>query len=308
MNQLTTSTNAYPNDFSFFDPHTAVLDWRGVVSAAQLCNLSYRRKLLGAPLLRAAGYQLEWLLTKYVEGVVAIRDDHCFIVFRGSDNLDDWQVNFSSKAVRQELLGAKCHVHQGFWQSSFELWPQVQDALRDFSGKICLAGHSLGGAKALLTACLLEDAGVSVDSVLSFGAPRAADAELAARLNQRFEDRFLRFVSQEDIVPELPSKMMHGGREVHFNAHGKIGPKSSLVDANVSAAKRQMPLLFAPWDRSTFENWRKYYDEHKDGLWEDMSDRLGGTIFASTAPWVRFHDMRYYLSLVLDQWREAENG
>ena len=51
-----------------------------------------------------------------------------------------------------------------------------------------------------------------------------------------------------------------------------------------------------------------FCDEHKDGLWEDMSDRLGGTIFASTAPWVRFHDMRYYLSLVLDQWREAENG
>ena len=69
-------------------------------------------------------------------------------------------------AVLEHLFSIPCLVHQGFQSALNAVWPQVHDAISSYrranpQAEICVTGHSLGGALALLTYSRCADSNMS---------------------------------------------------------------------------------------------------------------------------------------------------
>jgi hypothetical protein len=96
-------------------------------------------------------------------------------------------------------------VHRGFQRALNRVWNQVYEQLAQFrrenpDAEICLTGHSLGGALALLTYSRFRDANVSA---FTFGCPRVGDAAFRARVAAGGRGHF-RCVNFNDMVTHIP--------------------------------------------------------------------------------------------------------
>jgi hypothetical protein len=120
---------------------------------------------------------------------------------------DDFGANFAA-------VGEGARFHQGFLQALAALWGELfppVEAVADGQGRtLWLAGHSFGGALAALAAWLMEQRGLSVHQVYTFGSPMFCDVVAAEGYNARLGTRVRRLVNVADLVPALPlSSLLH---------------------------------------------------------------------------------------------------
>ena len=116
------------------------------------------------------------------------------IVFRGTEN-DGFDILTDLKAVPKEIDGGR--VHSGFWLAYKSIEPEVEKALKDKDNlPLIVAGHSLGGALAMISALRL---GSEVSEIYTFGAPAIATIGVMRRI----EAPIYRFVNSGDIVPRV---------------------------------------------------------------------------------------------------------
>jgi hypothetical protein len=125
------------------------------------------------------------------------------VVFQGTDplRLAHWVIDLDARV--------KDNLHAGFKRTVETHWPLLaraieQELKRDPQCRLLFAGHSLGGALAVLAADLSRARGHDVSAVYTFGMPRVGDARFAAAYNARLGRRTYRFVLGEDIVPTVP--------------------------------------------------------------------------------------------------------
>jgi triacylglycerol lipase len=119
-------------------------------------------------------------------------------------------------------------VHRGFRDALTPVSSRVLQFALERSHhagrRLHLIGHSLGGALATITAgCLVaRPHEIVVDSLVTFGAPRAGDREFADWLTEKLGDRCYRFERCCDVVPRLPrfSFAPVDGR-YYFDANGQ---------------------------------------------------------------------------------------
>jgi hypothetical protein len=125
------------------------------------------------------------------------------VAFRGTipSSWRDWLRDFYEIPSFHDGLG---WCHAGFLDGAEDLWPLVQPAM---SGrKVILAGHSLGGAMAIITAGLMTLSRMPLVSLVTFGAPRACGKTLV-KLLKDVEVRQYR--NGNDPVPEVPLLYEH---------------------------------------------------------------------------------------------------
>lgn len=144
-----------------------------------------------------------------------LRTDKLFVVFRGTESLEDWLSDLSLTQTPHPWG----NVEKGF----FNLYAQCADAVRDAVGsteaaEVVVTGHSLGAALAVLAAADL--AGFADGPALemyNFAGPRTGDSGFAAKFNQALEGRAWRIVNTEDIVPTLPlaTSLLKSGQVPH---------------------------------------------------------------------------------------------
>ena len=139
-------------------------------------------------------------------------DDICYGVWRGTAlSLEDWGQNFN---LKRELILPGCKVRQGFanaflkrdiWvnqvNSAGEVEKKMEQKLRDCASEcvpsygqkctVVLAGHSQGGALAMIGAALLHDLHPVVITSASPPAFYPVDGKLCPAINQ---DRVFRFI------------------------------------------------------------------------------------------------------------------
>ncbi|MBL4906958.1 MAG: lipase family protein [Sneathiella sp.] len=124
---------------------------------------------------------------------------------------------------------AKCHT--GFLKAAQQLAPFVHEVISGHTHSfkaVYLTGHSMGGARALLSAHLLEKTIDQKKIVYSYGAPRIGNKALGRILQKSC--LHYRVVNTADIVPNLPFRYMgftHSGTHCYLNLKGNISMNPS---------------------------------------------------------------------------------
>ena len=121
---------------------------------------------------------------------------------------------------------AGARAHAGFATAASLVYRRVAAAAK--GGPVVLSGHSLGGALALLSGLALAASGFFSCRVVTFGAPPAGDAKLAALCDGML--RHTRFTLRSDPIPKLGSGFLplehvrdfaHAGDHVELEGWGQ---------------------------------------------------------------------------------------
>jgi triacylglycerol lipase len=209
-------------------------------------------------------------------GFVAWAKEQAFVVFRGTRDLRNWMTDLDARRVRwngghgaygahgKNGTNAKngthgpdaVEVHRGFAQALESVKDALDEALAQGAPgrkNIFFAGHSLGGALAMLAcarcsgSAVLSTAAFGVppkDSagvpggtpgtatgtvalpktwLYTFGQPRVGNGAWARWYDGLLRSRSFRVVHAEDIVPRVPWLLnfyRHAGTEVFYDARG----------------------------------------------------------------------------------------
>ncbi|MGI2172481.1 lipase family protein [Shewanella sp. MF05960] len=192
---------------------------------AILCDAVYR------PLFnqKLSGYKHQKIISnKKGAGILRVlsNDEEVGVFFRGTNVLSDWLINFNIKPKTTMINGKKIFVHSGFLkalnqypknQEVFNLFEILEKTLEEFEASkkdIVLAGHSLGGALAVLSAAKLQDKYQNkVSNVMTFGQP--AVGFLGFKKSYLLDSKTIRVNSGLDIVTFLPGPFYkHVGRQI----------------------------------------------------------------------------------------------
>lgn len=158
------------------------------------------------------------------------------LVFRGTAELTHWIFNVKT-LLSAWPTGGK--VHTGFAQAFESLEPSLREAFPSApQSPLCLAGHSLGGALALLAATHFPS-----QAVYTFGCPRPGNGPFADGVVAKTP--VYRVVHDQDIVTTIPYEIeflndlayRHAGRTVHLRPDEPL-----LLDDD-----RHLPGTMASW-------------------------------------------------------------
>ncbi|MGX7825947.1 lipase family protein [Actinokineospora sp. 24-640] len=144
-------------------------------------------------------------------------------------------------------------VHYGFAKALQAVFPSVRAAiteLRDAEQTVWFAGHSLGGALAMLAAAWLhfEDPSLSADGVYTFGQPRTCDGGLSDAYDEALAGRTFRVVNNNDIVAQVPPAPVfrHVAALRYIDSAGRVRESMPAVSNLVDRAKGMTADAFAP--------------------------------------------------------------
>lgn len=134
-------------------------------------------------------------------------DQSIYVIFRGSMTITNWLDDFETLMTNYPLCH-QCLVHAGFYYSALSVKDDVvasvqylQKMYPDYS--VVVAGHSLGGALATLTAVNLITNDITKIRHFSFGSPRLAN-EAASSFISKLLPEIYRTTHYKDIVPHNP--------------------------------------------------------------------------------------------------------
>ena len=158
------------------------------------------------------------------QGYGFVQGDTAFIIMRGTASLMDWADDFMAlpttapwplvlKRTLKRIGDKEPRRHLGFARAWANVAPDIHEWLNGLPGKgcdvkhLCLSGHSLGGALAVIGAFELtrQKVGPPVAAVVTFAAPPAGGEQFRAMYKDfGLTSRTLRVESVEDAVPALP--------------------------------------------------------------------------------------------------------
>lgn len=177
------------------------------------------------------------------------------LAFRGSQELKDWQTNFSTRLkkfnlgttmepLQEDVVPPRGQVHRGFqtaWESvegnvirQIQKWNEGQPTQLP----LFITGHSLGGALATVAAASLTKQNFTVQGLYTFGQPRAGDLIFAAEMRVMLDGKIFRFVNNNDLVPHIPPPYLpwnpfrlyvHVGQRIYFDSRGNIYLHPNLI-------------------------------------------------------------------------------
>jgi pimeloyl-ACP methyl ester carboxylesterase len=123
------------------------------------------------------------------------------ILFPGTASIHDWRTDAKIRKTAWAEDGAR--AHRGFVAAWRSVAAEILGLLPDHAS-VTLAGHSLGGALATLCADVLDDAGIEIEAVYTFGSPRVFNAAGAKTYNEELAEVTHRIVNAGDPIPHLP--------------------------------------------------------------------------------------------------------
>lgn len=150
------------------------------------------------------------------EAVLFDCKDFAIVVWRGSTSVGDWLRNFDIRLTDFTVRNVEGRVHQGFINHTELGWTKIRDLLMPIleaepDKQVVFAGHSLGGASALVSAILFErdmDDDSRTNCIITFGQPRCFDETICRHIDRTYKNsnRYWRYTHNNDIIPFIPKR------------------------------------------------------------------------------------------------------
>jgi triacylglycerol lipase len=190
---------------------------------AELAMITYNDEAEARRAAAAIGFPEAQLFDNDGAQAFRFRNEYDIVLTcRGTEPTEWNDIKADANAV-MAVLGSVGKVHSGFNTEVDNLWPMLEDLLREDSQPVWFCGHSLGGAMATICAYRCKTSQVVRDpqELHTFGSPRVG----CKRYIRHAEVTHYRWVHNNDIVTRTPPVFMgyrHCGHEVYFDRHGRI--------------------------------------------------------------------------------------
>lgn len=228
-------------------------DSRNASFLATMSDLVYFPEAEGAPKIKnELGLDAKLISVKNTQAYVGVNDDHLVVCFRGSENpatldgLKDWLLTNAMNLLvipDGELgqlfmeAGAGARYHQGFVQAICDIAPplfaEVEARLREKDRLVWVAGHSLGGALAMMASWLFLKKTIAVHQIYTFGAPMVGNRDVANAFKREYGGQIFRYVNGADPIPLLPMVSLLANEFEHtekFMPIANAPEKATIID------------------------------------------------------------------------------
>ena len=151
-----------------------------------------------------------------------ISDTDHVIACRGTEpnEWNDVKADLDAATALAETIG---RVHRGFKREVDDIWPILEEQLKNNEKTLWFTGHSLGGAMATICAgrCALSHIKSNPTQIYTFGSPRVGNK----RYINFVKVNHVRWVNNNDIVTRVPPVWLgyrHTGQEHYINSIGRL--------------------------------------------------------------------------------------
>lgn len=170
--------------------------------------------------MNAQGYKVEHFDQNGTQAFLATKGDHAILSFRGTESNEVQDIVADARVNQKPEATGK--VHAGFQHALDQVWPQIQDSLKEKGldqTPLYVTGHSLGAAVATLAANRLQDQGNNVQGLYTYGSPRVGNSDFAQHVKENgLSEKSWRVENHNDIVAKVPPPWLAGGYQ-HVGEH-----------------------------------------------------------------------------------------
>ncbi|MEE4236519.1 MAG: lipase family protein [Anderseniella sp.] len=257
------------------------IDFDLLYRAAQIANMAYdgKSKILGE--LKGKSAWVATPGTSDVQYVIGYNDQRKIqaIAVRGTANDTNWTLDKDTHAIMDQKSGI--HMHRGFRTAAEAIYRDVKPRLKP-GYTTYLTGHSLGGAVAAILGIYLQNDGVKLGRIFTFGQPKFTNVA-GARAYESLP--LLRVIYQNDTVALLPDSDAQGDQEF---AH--IGPVINILSGPYYVyGTAEQTLQFSQGSFSKFLTQVSLPDHKMKWYLQGLRDKLNG------AKEVSFKDRNKYI-------------
>jgi triacylglycerol lipase len=190
---------------------------------AEISMLSYLRDAEAQPVFREVGFDdVQYIERDGAQAYTLATERDLVVVCRGTEP-NEWNDIKADANALTDLAETVGRVHRGFKREVDDIWPELEERLRNEERFVWFCGHSLGAAMAQICAgrCQLSDIAAVPAEVATFGSPRVG----TKRYIQHAKVRHLRWVNNNDIVTRVPPQWLryrHTGTLMYLDSTGEF--------------------------------------------------------------------------------------
>ena len=133
-----------------------------------------------------------------------------YVSIRGTANSHNAMQDINFFKDKSERLGI--YLHTGFHRTAEIIADDLLSRLEE-DYKVCVTGHSLGGAVAVIVSWYLDHANFNIGECVTFGQPKVTDSHGIRTMRDKI--KHTRVVNETDVVPLVPPTGTHRHRYAH---------------------------------------------------------------------------------------------
>lgn len=202
---------------------------RRALVLAELAMIAYNDEKEATRAAEAIGFNEAKLIDNDGSQAYRFANDHDVVLAcRGTEPTEWNDVQADANAV-MSVVGTFGNVHSGFNREVDDLWPILEDLIRNNTKPVWFCGHSLGGAMATICAyrCKTSSISSSPQELHTFGSPRVG----CKKYIRHAHITHYRWVHNNDVVTRVPPVWMgyrHCGSEIYLDRYGRIRPLTGI--------------------------------------------------------------------------------
>ncbi|EAX89041.1 Lipase family protein [Trichomonas vaginalis G3] len=161
------------------------------------CDSASHGKFVNAKILNKSTVDQKYKPHFYVVD----KESTLYIVTRSTSSKEDWLTNFEATEVQCQFGSTTTRCHKGFYRSAQYVYNISKDYMSNYTGKIVITGHSLGGAiTSIVTHMALTDPDLADKDIIGIAyAPPPAMEYVPPNIRSKLAA----FMNSDDIVPRL---------------------------------------------------------------------------------------------------------
>jgi triacylglycerol lipase len=203
---------------------------RRSLALAELALIAYNDDAEAQRAAQAIGFSEARLFDRDGSQAFEFRNEHDVVLACRGTEITEWNDVRADANAMMSVLGALGNVHSGFNREVDDLWPLLEEMLRDCRQTVWFCGHSLGGAMATICAyrCKTSSITSNPQELHTFGSPRVG----CKRYVRHAEVKHYRWVHNNDVVTRVPPVWMgyrHGGNEIYLDRYGRIRKLTGIL-------------------------------------------------------------------------------